>query len=143
MTKRLFFIFFAALAMSISAFSQSAPTAMDKPARLVMQVSDNDPARWNLVMNNAQNVQKNLGASHVEIEIVAYGPGVKMLTLDSTANSRVAEVVKSGIKVVACENTMHGMNLTKADMNPAIGFVPAGAVEIMQKQLQGWAYIRP
>ena len=44
---------------------------------------------------------------------------------------------------VACENTMRGQKLSKPDMLDGIGYVSPGVVEIMQKQQQGWAYIRP
>jgi len=33
--------------------------------------------------------------------------------------------------------------LTRADMLANISDVPAGVVELMRKQQQGWAYIRP
>lgn len=111
--------------------------------KVVIQVSDGDAAKWNLALNNAKNVQQDLGADKVQIEIVAYGPGIGMLKDDATTNSRVSEAVKSGIQVVACENTMKGQKLTKADMNPAIGYVSAGVVELMKRQGEGWAYIRP
>jgi hypothetical protein len=55
----------------------------------------------------------------------------------------VSEAAKSGIKVVACENTMRNQKLTKDDMHPASTYVAAGVVQIMQRQAQGWAYIRP
>ena len=38
---------------------------------------------------------------------------------------------------------MHGHKLTQADMNPSVGYVPAGVTEIMKKQSEGWAYLRP
>jgi hypothetical protein len=38
---------------------------------------------------------------------------------------------------------MTAMKLTKADMDPAIGYVPGGVIEIMKRQSEGWAYIRP
>jgi intracellular sulfur oxidation DsrE/DsrF family protein len=123
------------------------PAAAQQPAgaksKLVMQVSDGDAAKWNLALNNAKNVQVDLGATNVDIEIVAYGPGIGMLKADSVVGNRVGEALASGVKVVACENTMHGQKLTKADMLGGIGYAPAGVVEIMQKQQQGWAYIRP
>ncbi len=123
------------------------PAAAQQPAgaksKLVMQVSDGDTAKWNLALNNAKNVQVDLGAANVDIEIVAYGPGIGMLKADSVVGNRVGEAMASGVKVVACENTMHGQKLTKADMLTGIGYAPAGVVEIMQKQQQGWAYIRP
>lgn len=111
--------------------------------RVVMQVSDGEPAKWNLALNNARNLQADLGAANVEIEIVAYGPGLGMLTRDSAVATRVDEALTAGVKIVACENTMRGQKLTQPDMLPAIGYVNAGVVEIMQRQQQGWSYLRP
>ena len=111
--------------------------------RVVMQVSDNDPAKWNLALNNARNLQADLGAANVDIEIVAYGPGIGMLKSDSVVGNRIGEAVGAGVKVVACENTMRGQKLAKDEMLGGIGYVGAGVVEIMQRQQQGWAYLRP
>ena len=108
-----------------------------------MQVSDNDPAKWNLALNNAKNIQADLGASNVDIEIVAYGPGINMLKADSVVGNRVGEAIGAGVKVVACENTMRNQKLAKDDMLPEGRLRQAGVVELMQKQQQGWAYIRP
>jgi uncharacterized protein len=112
-------------------------------ARVVIQVSDADQGKWNLALNNAKNIQTDLGAANVDVEIVAYGPGIGMLKLDSVVGSRIDEATSAGVKVVACENTMKGQKLTRADMWNGIGYVPAGVVELMSKQQQGWAYIRP
>lgn len=120
-----------------------AQPAGAKPNKLVLQVSDADPGKWGLALNNAYNVLADLGADTVEMEIVVYGPAIGMLKAGSPVGDRVANAVKSGIHVVACENTMTGQKLTKADMLPNIGYVPAGVVELMKKQQQGWAYIRP
>jgi len=57
--------------------------------------------------------------------------------------NRVAEALAAGVHVVACENTMRAQKLTQADMLPRIGYVPAGVVELMKRQQQGWAYLRP
>jgi uncharacterized protein len=111
--------------------------------KLVIQVSDADPKKWGLALNNAKNVQQDLGKDQVEIEIVAYGPGLGMLKLDSEVGGRVTEAIGDGVKLVACENTMTNQKLTKDDMLPKLGYVKAGVVEIMQKQQQGYAYIRP
>ena len=112
-------------------------------ARVVIQVSDADQGKWNLALNNAKNIQTDLGAANVDVEIVAYGPGIGMLKLDSVVGSRIDEATSAGVKVVACENTMKGQKLARADMWNGIGYVPAGVVELMSKQQQGWAYIRP
>ena len=127
----------------VAAHAQNTGAAGLKRQKIVIQVSDNDPAKWNLALNNAKNVQDDLGAANVDIEIVAYGPGISMLKLESPTGSRIAEAMKANIKIVACENTMHGQKLTKDDMLGGIGYVNAGVVEIMKKQSEGWAYLRP
>ena len=111
--------------------------------KVVIQVSDADPAKWNLALNNARNLQADLGAGNVDVEVVAYGPGIGMLKMVSPVGGRIDEATAAGIKVVACEITMKGQKLSRADMLNGIGYVPAGVVELMSKQQQGWAYIRP
>ena len=110
--------------------------------RALFQVTDNDPARWNMILNNMTNLKEGVGSEGVEVELIAYGPGILMLKADSPVKHRIAEALKSGVKVNACQNTMNGMKLTAPDMLPEIGYVPSGVVEVMRKQQQGWAYIR-
>ena len=131
----------AALAIAAPFAAQAQTSAVTNKA--VFQVSDGDPQKWNLTLNNAKNVQDDLGSDAVELEIVVYGPGIAMLKGDSPVGKRVAEALKSGVKVVACENTMKGQHLVYADMLPDIGYAPAGVVELMKRQREGYAYIRP
>ncbi|NML43098.1 hypothetical protein HHL11_05000 [Ramlibacter sp. G-1-2-2] len=142
MTTRRVFLAAAAL----PAFLLALPVLAQQQAnrnRVVMQVSDNDPGKWNLALNNATNIQKELGMDDVDVEIVVYGPGIGMLKAGSPVAPRISSALTNGVKVVACENTMAGMHLQKSDMLPDIGYVPAGVVELMKKQQQGWAYVRP
>jgi intracellular sulfur oxidation DsrE/DsrF family protein len=127
----------------IAAYAQGTGASGQKRHKLVIQVSDNDPAKWNLALNNAKNVQDDVGAANVDIAIIAYGPGIGMLKLESPTGSRVADAMKANVRVVACENTMRAQKLGKDDMLPAISYVPAGVTEIMKKQGEGWAYLRP
>ena len=138
------FIHGTVLALGASlAVAATAQTASAAKSKLVLQVSDADPAKWGLALNNAKNVQQELGAGKVDIEIVAYGPGIGMLKAEAPTANRVSEATQAGIKVVACENTMTTQGLTKADMHADIGYAPSGVVEIMSRQSEGWAYVRP
>ena len=146
MKRRLFIhagVAFAGATFLIAAHAQSAGATAQKRHKIVIQVSDSDPAKWNLALNNARNLQDDVGAANVDIAIVAYGPGTGMLKLESPTGARIADAMKANVRVVACENTMRGQKLTKDDMLPAISYVPAGVTEIMTKQGQGWAYLRP
>jgi intracellular sulfur oxidation DsrE/DsrF family protein len=144
MRRRTFVAFAATAAVSLAGlggFASAQESA--KKTRVVVQVSDADPARWNLALNNVRNLQEDLGAANVTIEIVAYGPGIGMLKLDAVSNSRITDALKAGVQVSACENTMRNQKLARADMHPGVGYVPAGVVEIIERQQQGWAYLRP
>jgi len=141
-------LLFAALVCSGSATAaesanNAAQATPNQRHKLVVQVTDDDQAKWNLALNNVKNVQSELGAANVEIEIVAYGPGISMIRLESPVSERVREAITSGVSVIACKTTMAAQKITEDDMLPAVGYVPAGAVEIMMRQLQGYAYIRP
>lgn len=133
-------MFFSLTFCSVIAIAADAQAPM---AKLIIQMSDADKAKWNLALNNVKNVQQMLGAENVTAEIVVYGPGIGMLKADSLVSNRVEEAQKANVTVVACEITMKTQKLTKDDMLPDLVYVPAGVVEIMKKQREGYAYIRP
>ncbi|MDE3130987.1 MAG: DsrE family protein [Acidobacteriota bacterium] len=109
---------------------------------IVMQVSDNDPAKWQLALNNAENVRQALGKK-VSIEIVAYGPGLNMLKADSKVAAGLNGALDNNVELAACGTTMKKMKLTKADLIGGAKVVPGGVIEIMKRQSEGWSYVRP
>ena len=111
--------------------------------KVVLQVSDADPAKWNLALNNARNVQEDLGKANVDVEIVAYGPGLGMLKTDSKVADRLAQALDNSIGLMACENTMRNTKVQRDEMYGGIGYVDAGVVHIVKRQREGWAYVRP
>jgi len=130
-------------ALVVGALALPATTLAADKAKMVVQVSDSNPATWNLALNNIKNVQKDLGKDNVELELVAYGPGIGMLKADAEVANRIDDAVDSGVHVMACQNTMRGQKLTKEDMNAKIGYVPSGVVEILHRQQEGYTYLRP
>ncbi len=118
----------------------------DAKHKLVIQVSTDDVRTQNIALNNAVNLQKALG-DDVQIEIVAYGPGLSMLTPKSPASKRVPDLaLYENITFSACGNTMKnvskktGKDVTLVD---GVKVVPAGVLRIMELQEQGWTYVRP
>jgi len=142
MNRRTLLIALAVAGGSLLATGCASTTPTRQP-RIVMQVSDGDAAKWNLALNVAANAQKELGADKIQVEIVAFGPGIGMLKFDAVTANRVNDAIKSGVKVIACENSMSAQKLVKADMNTSISYVPAGVIQIMNRQNEGWAYVRP
>jgi uncharacterized protein len=138
--KRRSLFAFLALPAALPVFAQQKPAAKQ---RVIFQVSDNDPAKWNLALNNAKNVQTDLGKDKVQIEIVAYGPGLNMLKAESSVGGRLAGALDDSVGLIACENTMKNTKVSREDMYQGIAYVMAGVTHIMQRQQEGWSYIRP
>ena len=127
-----------------AAAAQSATNeATSHAEKVVVQVSDDDPKPWGLALNNIRNLQAALGADKVDITLVTYGPGIDMLMFDSIVANRIASALEAGVHMVACENTLTSRKIDRADMHPGVGFVPSGVVEIVERQRQGWSYLRP
>lgn len=115
--------------------------------KVVIQVSTDDVQTQNIALNNAVNLQKDLGVDNVDVIVVAYGPGLSILTEgDNPASKRVPSLAIQGIQFNACANTMKKI-ASKTGKEPklveGVEVVPAGVVRIMELEEQGYAYIRP
>jgi intracellular sulfur oxidation DsrE/DsrF family protein len=118
----------------------------DAARKIVIQVSTDDVTTQNIAMNNAVNLQQALGQDNITIEIVAYGPGLSMLTPNSPASKRVPGLAMQDIIFSACANTMTGIEKKtgkKVQLVDGVGIVEAGVLRIMELQEQGYSYIRP
>ena len=128
-----------ALATPLSSVAQQAAHKY----RVVFHVTEDNPQKWNIVLNNVGNVQKDLGKDNVQIEIVTHGPGINMLKADSKVAARLAQALDNNVVLDACENTMRAAHVTKADMYGGVSFVPSGVVHILEREREGWLYLRP
>lgn len=141
----------AALVLLAQTPQVQAASEQEKVHRVVFHVDENDPKRMNLVLNNVRNIKVYYqeAGEEVEIEVVAYGPGLHMLRSDtSPVKGRIVSLLENfdGLTFAACGNTKKAMT-RKEKMSipimPQAKMVPAGVVQLMERQEQGWAYIRP
>ena len=141
-----------ALAFGLGSFgaigSAHAEGVMHKVA---IHVNENDPKKMNMALNNAANVEnyyKSIGDA-VTIEIVAYGPGLHMLRADtSPVKDRISKMSLEldNLSFAACGNTHRKMTEKSGKeitLLPEANMVPAGVVQLMTLQEQGYTYIRP
>ncbi|VFM96767.1 MAG: hypothetical protein BECKG1743D_GA0114223_103215 [Candidatus Kentron sp. G] len=135
-----------ALCLCLFAFGGLATGyAEETEYRLLLQVSEDSGPRLSLALNNARNAQAAFGAENIAIEIVVFGPGVNTLT--RFAPDHLADKVKkagaSGVRIVACENSLRAFELSAEELLPEVGYVASGVAELVEKQAKGWSYIRP
>lgn len=133
---------FAAPLMA-AATKKSSSSAKRTRERVVLQTSDSEPKRWNLVLTTAKTLQKEYGDEKIVVEIVAFGPGVNMLKTDSEVANRVANALGRGILVTACAASLKAHNIDEEDLVKYVTTVTSGVVHIVQRQRSGWLYLKP
>lgn len=126
--------------------TQAASVSKDGKHQVVIQVSSGDEATQNLALNNVANLQEALGIDNVEIEVVAYGPGLSILTKANKEGQRVESLAVQGVTFSACGNTIKGVT-KKTGKEPVllkgVKVVPGGVVRLMELQEKGYSYVRP
>lgn len=124
--------------------------AEGKNHNIAFHVDENDPQVMNLTLNNVANVRKfyESKGDTVTIEVVTYGPGLKMLTADSPVKDRITVMALESDKIQfsACENTLRNMSKKAGKDIPLLSeavMTPSGVVRLVELQENGYAYVKP
>jgi intracellular sulfur oxidation DsrE/DsrF family protein len=134
------------------AVPETTPIQEQQNHRFAIEVNQNDPAAMNLALDNAENVIKhyNERGESVQVEIVAYGPGLHMLREDTSPVrdriKRLQEDTPPAITFSASSDTRAQMEKSEGKPIPIVPqatMVPSGIGRLMELQRQGWSYVQP
>ena len=146
MRARLFFALSLFLLGSASAWAQND----DKPfaeAHIVLQLSDADAEVQARVISVANNLIKHYGGpDFVDIEIVAFGPGLSLLFPGNAQEERIASLLASDVRFVGCMNTVATIERQTGERPELIEAtipVQTGVAHLVGRAAQGYVVIRP
>jgi len=133
----------AAFAAVVSLTASGLAAAEQK---VVLQISDAGAEKQTLVLNVANNLLKTYKPGELKMEIVAFGPGLRLLFADNVNKNRVQSLAASDVRFSACQNTVKGM--TKILGHPPVLSkeaipVEAGVERILELTGQGYTLVRP
>jgi intracellular sulfur oxidation DsrE/DsrF family protein len=114
--------------------------------KIVLQISDMDPSKQTLVLNVASNILKAYGADQVDVEIVAFGPGLRLLFEENSNTSRIDGLANSGVRFFACQNTITNMSAilgTPVKINAHASSGKGGIIRIKELVDQGYMLAKP
>ncbi|WP_298139189.1 DsrE family protein [Acidiferrobacter sp.] len=118
-----------------------------KVLKMVIEVDSPAAAKWNYAIAVLTNIEKAFGNDprRYRLELVAFGPGIRMLSVWSDAHNRVPleHLVSHGLKVRACHNAMLATHLVRKDIFAFARVVPAGILEVARKEMQGYVAAKP
>jgi len=139
----IFSLLLSMAAMSVNADTTSKPFA---EKRVVLQISDPNPFKQTLVLNVANNLIKHYGQDKVDVEIVAFGPGLRLLMAGNSNQSRISGLSGSGVQFSACKNTISAFSKKLGqtpELVPQAKPVSAGVVRILDLTTQGYSLVKP
>ena len=106
-----------------------------------------EPEKWRPALANLRNMVDFYQSASIpfEIELVANGTAVKGLTLTGAGplSGAMDSLHRAGVAFKACRNALAAQGIPESALCGFAGTVPAGVVEIAQKQSEGYAYIKP
>lgn len=125
--------------LSVNSFAQNKP----KDHKIVFQFTNaNDTLQQKAFVKQLENITAHW--PNAKYEVVVYNQGVELVMKNNTKyQARLQTLKAKGVDFVVCENTLKNRKISK-DAFPEIlvGFVPAGIAEIVEKQEEGWSYIK-
>ncbi|MDK2974968.1 MAG: uncharacterized protein PWP08_1339 [Methanofollis sp.] len=101
-----------------------------------------ESAKARLVFKNVGNLLDDLGES-VAVEILANSEGVKAFLLTGQYIDLLGEYAEQGVRFTVCANSLRAFGFTRDDFPRAIEVAPSGVGELVRRQAEGYAYIRP
>jgi len=128
-------------------FSQPKPSLMN-PRKFIFPITSGDEKEISHVLSSASNVIKFYGVDKCEVVIVCYSQGIKSLLkkayfFDKDIQKRVRSLMTYDVEFIACNNTMKTYKIDKKELLDDVEIVTAGIVELIERELRGYIYIRP
>lgn len=122
--------------------AQDGGATSNKPDhRIIFQLTSGDTTAHKQLMKQFGNI---LSVSPTtKIEVVCHGAGLDMLVIDKTiVEEKIKTFSEKGVVFNACEFSIKERKVDRNKITKHAGYVPAGILEIVSKQEQGWNYIK-
>ncbi|WP_217495887.1 DsrE family protein [Mangrovivirga cuniculi] len=116
--------------------------AQSEPVNIVFDVTGKDKQLHEKTIRHVKGMSK--AYPDAKFQVVVYSGALDMYLKDkSTVKSDIESLVKNpNVSFKVCEQTMKRHNKSKSDLISGIEPVPDGILEIVNKQKQGWGYIK-
>ena len=143
MKSIILFLMIAAFLNAETEFAEPEPSIV-APRQILFSINSADDEKIHHVLSTANNVLKFYGPENVQMRIVAYYHGIKMLLKkDRDIALRVEALALLDVEFVACGNTMRTKKIKKEELIEDVYIVTAGIAEIAERIKEGWIYIVP
>jgi intracellular sulfur oxidation DsrE/DsrF family protein len=113
--------------------------------KVVFHLDWDQPERLVLALENIKNLFKEVPPQQCRVNIVANGKAVNLFRKDKVGEraSDMTELHKLGVRFKMCRNALAKNKIEKTDLFEVCEIVPAGILELINLQQEGFAYVKP
>lgn len=113
--------------------------------RAVYQLNTADTSVISHALANIQNALNDPRLKgKLEVELVVYGGANIVYRKDKPYfEKQVTSLQKQGVIMAMCENTMRMRKISRDELFPIVSYVPTANGELIIREQEGWAIIRP
>lgn len=125
-------------------YSFSGASATQKSYRAIYQLDSNEPKVIEKALRNINNaLQDPRLQGKLQIELVAFAGGTEAYMKGSKYENELKALVGKGVIVAQCSNTLKERKISRDQLYDFIGVVPSANGELIIRQSEGWAVIKP
>ncbi|HOZ50494.1 MAG TPA: DsrE family protein [Chitinophagaceae bacterium] len=117
--------------------------AKKKQHKIIFQFTNaNDTMQQKAFVKQLENLNEFWPTANYEV--VLYNQGLELVMKNNSAYlERLKSLKNKGVRFVVCENTLKNRKISKdVFVSELVEYIPAGIAEIVEKQEQGWSYIK-
>lgn len=116
--------------------------AQEKPVKIVFDVTSSNTEVQESAIRHVQMMSKSYPDS--KFEMVMYSKAYEMVIADKSAVAKeMAALAKNkNVDFVVCQASLNRHKIEASQLISGVRAVPDGILEIIEKQAQGWGYIK-
>ncbi len=83
--------------------------------------------------------------SEYNVKVLANSEAVKMYAekTESKILKLMEKLFQAGIRFIACNNSLNLLGIEREMLSEFVEIVPVGVLELIERQMEGYAYIKP
>jgi len=110
----------------------------------IYQLDNNDPKIVEKAIRNINNALTDPRLKgKVEIEVITFAAGTEVVLKGSKYEEALRDLVLKGVIVAQCNNSLRERKIERSQVYDFVGVVPSGNGELIIRQGEGWAVVKP
>lgn len=111
--------------------------------RMLIMVDRTSPQSEMVAMNLVRHVIRFQGIDHAQLELLAIGPGMKMLLKGTPYAEDIESFTDYGVKFVLCRRNLEAAHIPVSRRADDVGLVPDAVLEMQKRKAEGWMVVWP